>query len=138
MKKFLFLLNLVFISLNGIFAQTSKVLVKSIKIENTSVVVSKTLGSYHIEEWDQPYLRIRITINANNCTDAVLGKLIAVGRYDLEVEEEQGGYLSIDLPKTQYEVMIRGTHLEEEFEFHIQAPKDIQFENISGQLIAKK
>jgi hypothetical protein len=123
MKKIITFAVLMFCLITFTFAQSEKTLVKSIAIEN-SVTVFDLPGEHTTTVWENDYIRVSTTISMPNNNEDFLKRLIALGRYDLVVVNENGNMV-IRMPKTHNKITVKGVEMSEIFKFQISIPANL-------------
>lgn len=115
------------------FAQNNaeKILVKAFNLQGNNTVVLDLDGATEVENWNENYLRIQMTIGVENGSDAMLKSLIKVGRYNLQGETGAGGF-EITMPNIERTVKVGGQELVENFSYTVFAPKNVSVENINA------
>jgi len=72
------------------FAQTEKVLVKTLRTEDINSVYVEMAGEIKVKTWSEDYARILITIKHHNAHPNLLKVLITKGRYSITTNPEDG------------------------------------------------
>lgn len=128
MRYFIFTLTFsAFLSTTG-FSQSSKMLVKSIDLNGSNSLTAILNGVVSVNEWDKDYVRVTTKIELLNFNDSILDKLVSAGRYEIELKNDNGN-LSLTMPKTQKDVMIKGILLEEHLSYEISIPKNLKIKS---------
>lgn len=116
---------------NVSFGQNAeKILVKSFNLQGNKTVVLDLEGNTTVENWNENYLRIQMTIGIENGSDAMLKSLIKAGRYNLKGESAASGF-EVQMPNIEKTVTVGGRALEEQYSFVIFAPQNVSVENIN-------
>lgn len=108
----------------SLMAQAEKTLVQSINLHGHVAVATILNGQVEVTEWDKDYIRITTNIEVENASETILERLVAVGRYAMQNEVEEGE-LIISMPKAMKSVNLRGQTLIEKYKFQISIPKNI-------------
>ena len=123
MKNLLTLLILVF-AFTATFAQTEKTLTKSVALNETHTAYEMLPGEVAVTEWNESFVRITTTINVENMSENIVKRLVIVGRYSIEAQEDKfGKMMVIKMPKAAHHVTVQGVELAETYTFEINAPK---------------
>lgn len=125
MKNLFTLIALMFIFATATFAQAEKTLIKSIPAENMMAALVELPGEVHVSNWDKGFVRVTAVIRVNNTTESILKRLVMVGRYEINVQEDKNS-LVLTMPKTEHTVIIKGVNLEEVLSFEVQAPEGMK------------
>jgi hypothetical protein len=125
MKAFFTILAIVFTFSTQIFAQSQKQLVKSFSAEQVNTIIASLGGQVEVIEWKESSIRVNTTIDVANFDEDILKRLIAVGRYSLEAQS-QNGQMSLTMPNTAKIVVIKGVQLEERIKFQIYVPQGVK------------
>jgi hypothetical protein len=134
MRYFIFtLIFTAFLSATG-FAQAEKMLVKSIDLNGNSSLTAILNGAVSVSEWDKDYIRVTTKIELLNFNNSILDKLVTAGRYEIELKNDNGT-LSLTMPKTQKDVLIKGILLEEHLSYEISIPKNLEIK--TEQILAE-
>ena len=97
-------------------------LVKSFPAQNQKFVSFNLTDQVSLEQWDKDFIRIEISITADNISEKILKRLIMLGRYEVSVDREKLE-MTLSMPKTKHVIMISGENLEESLSFKISVPK---------------
>lgn len=124
MKKSILLIILCsFITLQ-LIAQAEKTLVKSVDLNGNMAVAAVLSGNTTVNEWDKDFIRITTRIELTNSNVSILERLVSVGRYEITVIEN-GGEMTLAMPKAATAVNLKGTVLVEKFSYEITVPKKV-------------
>lgn len=124
MKRFIFSLLMVFAAAMTAWAQSSKTLVKSVSLDGNTHVIAALPGAVSVSKWDSDFMRITVVVEVANSTEDILKRLVEVGRYEIQVTEQNGSLL-LNMPKIQTPVSIKGTALVEKIRYEISAPQKV-------------
>lgn len=127
MKNLMTVLVVMMLSVVTMFGQASTTFVKSITCDNNNSPVFALAGNVNVSEWDETYIRITCTIEVTNSTETILTRLLTLGRYNIEVKNENG-VMSISAPKMANHVAIQGTDLLENVRYEITVPRGMEFQ----------
>ena len=94
-------------------------------------------GAIDLKVWDNPSIRIGITVSIPSGSSAMLGELANVGRYNL-VSKSEGDVLIITAPNMQKQIKIKGEELRETLTFAVFVPKDLKIEMPNADAFADK
>ena len=109
----------------SISAQTAeKTLVKSFNLQGNNIVQLDLAGDIEVKEWDNPIMRVQISVSIENSNSTILKALVKAGRYNLSSVEENGEY-RVYAPGVDREVKIKGQKLTENLSYIVFAPKDV-------------
>lgn len=100
---------------------------KSFNTDNKGTIVLDLPGAIDLKIWDNPSIRIGITISIPSGNNAMLGELANVGRYNL-VSKSEGDALTIQAPNLQKQIKVKGEELRETVTFVVFVPKDLKIE----------
>jgi hypothetical protein len=109
-------------------AQTAeKTFSKSFATESKGTIKLDLPGSIDLKIWDNPTIRVSITVSIPSGNSAMLRELASVGRYNL-VSKAEGDVLTILAPNMQKQVKVKGDDLHETLSFVVFVPKDLKIE----------
>ena len=81
--------------------------------------------SYKVISWNEPLMRIQMTITLQNGSATMLKSLVTAGRYNLNPKEENGIY-SIIAPGLDRQIKLGNDQLHgEQISYEVYAPKDM-------------
>ena len=103
---------------NVVMAQSARTLVKSFNLKGSQEVVLGLENKVEVKEWTQNYLRVQISIEVENCSDAMLKSLIQAGRYNLFSSFEEGA-MEIMAPGLSKQVKVGGETIRESLSFTV-------------------
>ncbi len=119
-------------------AQTAeKTFSKSFNTENKGTIQLDLPGAVDLKVWDNPSIRIGITVSLPSGNSSMLGELATVGRYNL-VAHEEGDKLIISAPNMQKQIRIKGEELRETLTYVVFVPKDLKIEIPASEAMASK
>lgn len=112
--------------------QAEKTLVKSFNLNGQSTIFLDFDGDVKVTTWNEPQMRIQMTITLQNGNDNMLKSLVTAGRYNLNTKDEKG-QLSIVAPGLERQIKLgNGQMLGELVSFQVFAPKNVEVK-IKGQ-----
>lgn len=82
-----------------------------------------------IEYWEEEQVRITTEVIAENVSEAILKKLVMIGRYNIVQKETPKG-LVLYMPKMEHQVILRGQILDEQLKIKVQLPKGMKLQTI--------
>jgi hypothetical protein len=110
----------------SVFAQTAqKTFSKSFNTDGAGLVRLHVPGPVDLKVWNQPYVRVEVSVRLPSGNMSLLNELAGAGRYNLTAQT-QGGALSIDAPNLQKVIRIKGEELREDVRFTVFVPKDME------------
>jgi len=111
---------------------------KSFNTESKSTIRLDLPGEVDLKVWNNPSIRIEISVSLPSGNPAMLNELANVGRYNL-VSKPVEDVLVIQAPNMQKQIRVKGEELKETLSFVVFVPKDLKVQ-VSGadQLAVKK
>ncbi len=125
MKKFASLF--IALMLMSVFVQaqgTETTFVKSFNLQNNNEVVLDMEGDISVQEWNNPIMRIQMTVTLENGSSSMLKSLVQTGRYNLKSIEKED-FLKVYAPGLQREVRVKGKNLIEKISYTVYAPSEV-------------
>lgn len=118
-------------------AQSSgKTFSKSFNMDGKTQVALDLPGEVDLKVWDNPALRIEISVTLPEGTNsAMLNELANVGRYNI-VAKPEGDALVITAPNLQKQVKLKGQELKEALSFVVYVPRKIEVQMRNAALLA--
>ncbi|MCF8443108.1 MAG: hypothetical protein K9H23_22420 [Saprospiraceae bacterium] len=102
-----------------------KTLVKSFNLNGQNAVFLDLDGDVKVITWNEPQMRIQMTITLQNGSETMLKSLVTSGRYNLNPSEENGAY-SIIAPGLDRQIKLgNGQLLGEQISYEVYAPKEV-------------
>lgn len=102
-----------------------KTLVKSFNVSGQNAVFLDLEGDVKVITWNEPQMRIQMTITLQNGSETMLKSLVTAGRYNLNPKEQNGAY-SIVAPGLDFQIKLgNGQLLGEQISYEVYAPKDV-------------
>ncbi len=118
-------------------AQTTaaKTFNKSFNTESKSTIRLDLPGEVDLKIWNNPSIRIEITISLPSGNPAMLNELANVGRYNL-VSKPIEDVLLIQAPNMQKQIRVKGEELRETLSFVVYVPKDLKVQVTNADQLA--
>lgn len=123
-STFLILLTL---SLAANAQSAEKTFSKSFNTDGKGTITLDLPGAIDLKVWDNPSIRIGITVSIPTGNQSMLGELANIGRYNL-VSKSAGDVLTIQAPNMLKPIKLKGEALRETFTFVVFVPKDLTIE----------
>ncbi len=124
LKTLVSILALLLVTFSITAQSAEKTLVKSFNLQGNDVVLLDLEGDIEVKEWDNPIMRVQISVSIENSNSTILKALVKAGRYNLTSEAENGVY-RVFARGVDREVKIKGTALTENLSYTVFAPKDV-------------
>ena len=119
---FTLVLPMLFSSLVLVGQSSEKTLVKSIPLGAFQEVQLDFNGAQvEVREWDNPYLRIQMTVALENGTDAVLKAFVRSGRYNI-IAKPAEDFLQVMIPGLNRDAVVGKEAAVENFKFVVYKP----------------
>ena len=130
---------LIFLTLSvSVAAQSAeKTFSKSFSTESKSTINLDLPGAIDLKIWDNPTIRIGITVSIPSGNSDMLGELANVGRYNL-ISKSEGDVLTITAPNMKKQIRVKGEELHETLTFVVFVPKDLKIEMPNADAYAAK
>jgi len=128
MKHIITLLFCCFFALQFSWAQSSKTLVQTLPLAAATASL-EIAAEVEIEYWDEAQVRVTTEVVAENVSEAILKKLVMIGRYNIVQKETPKG-LVLYMPKMEHQVILRGQILDEQLKIKVQLPKGMKLETV--------
>lgn len=100
---------------------------KSFNTDGKGTISLDLPGAIDLKIWDNPTIRIGITVSIPTGSAAMLGELANAGRYNL-VAKSSDDVLSIKAPNMLKQIRIKGEEVRETLSFVVFVPKDLKIE----------
>ena len=124
-RTYFLLFPLLLASASLVAQQAEKTLVKSFNLNGQSAVLLDVAGNVTVTTWNEPQMRIQMTITLQNGSETMLKSLVTAGRYNLDSKEVNGAY-SIVAPGLERQIKLgSGQLLGETVSYIVLAPKDV-------------
>ncbi|MBK9012796.1 MAG: hypothetical protein IPM82_01175 [Saprospiraceae bacterium] len=102
-----------------------KTLVKSFNLNGQTAIFLDLDGVVNVTTWNEPQMRIQMTITLQNGSETMLKSLVTAGRYNLNTKEENGAF-SIVAPSLDRQIKLGGGQLlGEQITYEVFAPKEV-------------
>ncbi|MBK8193613.1 MAG: hypothetical protein IPK76_10550 [Lewinellaceae bacterium] len=130
------LVILLALALSATAQSVEKTFSKSFNTDGKGTISLDLPGAIDLKVWDNPTIRISITISIPSGSEAMLGELANVGRYNL-ISKSAGDVLTIASPNTQKQIRIKGEELRETITYVVFVPKDLTIEMPNATALAE-
>ncbi len=100
-----------------VFSQSEKSFIKSFVAESTNISVDLD-GIKEINEWNENFIRVQVTVGISNFNEDILKRLIALGRYSIESITREGEMMLI-MPKLLKKITVKGVLLNEYLSYEV-------------------
>lgn len=105
-------------------SQVNKTLIRSVAINETHTAYVMLPGEVAVTEWNESFVRVTTTINVVNMSENIVKRLVIVGRYSIETEEDRyGKMMVIKMPNVAHYVAVKGVDLTESYTFEVNVPE---------------
>ncbi|WBM73318.1 hypothetical protein [Saprospira grandis] len=128
MKHIITLICCCFFALQVSWAQSTKTLVQTLPLAAATASL-EIAAEVEIEYWEEEQVRITTEVIAENVSEAILKKLVMIGRYNIVQKETPKG-LVLYMPKMEHQVILRGQILDEQLKIKVQLPKGMKLQTI--------
>ncbi|MCB0528970.1 MAG: hypothetical protein KDC61_22785 [Saprospiraceae bacterium] len=112
------------LSLTVAAQSAEKTFSKSFNTDGKGTISLDLPGVIDLKVWDNPTIRIGITVSIPTGSEAMLGELANIGRYNL-VATPKGDVLTIQAPNMQKQIRVKGQELRETLTYVVFVPKDL-------------
>ncbi|MBI1224047.1 MAG: hypothetical protein GC192_02310 [Bacteroidetes bacterium] len=103
-----------------------KTLVKSFNLSGQSAIFLDLDGDVKVTTWNEPQMRIQMTITLQNGSETMLKSLVTAGRYNLNTKDANGVY-SIVAPGLERQIKLgSGQLLGESISYEVFAPENME------------
>lgn len=102
-----------------------KTLVKAFNLKGQTEIFLDVEGSVNVTTWNEPQMRVQMTITLQNGSETMLKSLVTAGRYNLDSDEENGEYRIVAPGLDRQVKFSSGRLLGEQISFTVFAPKDV-------------
>ena len=130
---------LILLSLNNVMtAQTAgKTFTKSFNTDSKGVIRLELANAIDLKTWDNPSVRIEISVSLPSGNSSVLNELANVGRYNLVAKSiDSDDALVISAPNLQKQIRIKGEELKENVSYIVYVPKNLKIEMPDAVMLA--
>lgn len=119
-----------------IFSQSAqKTFSKSFNADDAGRIRLEVPGNVDLKVWNNPTIRVEISVHLPSGNTSLLNELANVGRYNLTAALKDG-VLSIDAPNLQKVIRIKGEELREDVRFTVFIPKGLEVEMPNPGIVA--
>lgn len=129
------LVILLALSLGAAAQSAEKTFSKSFNTDGKGTINLDLPGVIDLKVWDNPTIRIGITVSIPTGNQSMLGELANIGRYNL-VSKSEGDVLTIQAPNMQKTIKLKGEELHETLTFVVFVPKDLTIEMPNAEAFA--
>ncbi len=118
-------------------AQTAaKTFNKTFNTDGKGTIVLDLPGTVDLKVWDNPTVRVEISVSLPSGNNAMLTELATVGRYNL-VAKPSGDQLLVNAPNMAKQVRVKGETIHETLTFVVFVPKDLKIESHNTEELAE-
>ena len=103
--------------------QAEKVLIKSFNTNGQQVLQFDLPGTAEIKAWDNPTVRVQMTIQLASGNHGMLSELIKAGRYNLSSEVTADRF-RVTAPNATLKITVQGQELKDTCSYVVFVPKD--------------
>jgi hypothetical protein len=122
----------------AVAAQTSaKTFNKSFNTEGKETLVFDLPGAIDLKVWNNPTIKIEMSVSLPSANPAMLNELANIGRYNM-VSRTEGDKWLVSIPTLQKQIKLKGEVLKEVLSFVVFVPKDMKVEMLNNQLAEAK
>ena len=125
-------LPLLLMAMTGFGQGAEKVLVKSFNLDGSQLVQLDIQGDVEVREWSNNYLRVQMTVQIENGTEALLKSLVRAGRYNLYAQSTDGA-CRIGSPGLVKQVRIGEEALKEHLSYVVYSPANVEIEQSGNE-----
>lgn len=120
-------------------AQTAgKTFTKSFNTDDKGVIRLDLANTIDLKVWDNPTIRIEISVSLPSGNSSVLNELGNVGRYNLVAKSiDSEDALVITAPNLQKQIRIKGEELKENVSYIVFVPKNLKIEMPNAVMLAE-
>lgn len=126
-KSFLVLLFLAAALTGQAQTPAERTMFKSFNLNGKNQILLQLPGTVEVTNWDNPTVKIEITVSLPNGNTAMLTNLADVGRYNLSAKTE-GTTLVISAENLYRIIKVQGQDLKENISFQVFVPKSVPVE----------
>jgi len=99
--------------------------VKSIPLGTFQEVQLDLPGNVEVREWSNPYLRIQMSVELVNGTEAALKAFVRTGRYNIVAKPEEG-FLKVFMPGLKRDAQVGAETAVENFKYIVYKPATLK------------
>lgn len=104
---------------------TFKTFTKAFNTDGKNILRLDLPGDVDLKVWENPSIRVEISISLPSGNGSMLNELANIGRYNLSAKSE-GSVLILNAPNLQKKLKVKGEELKETLNFMVFVPKDLQ------------
>lgn len=108
---------------------------KSFNTAGKTQVTIDLPGTIDLRVWNNPTIRVEISVSLASGNSAMLNELATVGRYNLVTKPTPAGLL-MQAPNLQKQVRVKGVEIKENVSFVVFVPKDFSVELPNAPTVA--
>ena len=118
-------------------AQTAaKTFNKTFNSEGKGTITLDLPGAIDLKVWDNPTVRVEISVSLPSGNNAMLTELATVGRYNI-IAKPVGDHLYVNVPNMAKQVRVKGEIIHETLTFVVFVPKDLKIEMHNTEELAE-
>jgi len=117
-------------------ATAAKTFTKSFNTENKGTIRLDLPGEVDLKIWNNPSIRIEVSVSLPSGNSAMLNELATVGRYNMMAKPVED-VLVIQTPNMQKQIRVKGEELREVLSFVVFMPKDLKVQLLNGGQLAE-
>lgn len=121
MKKYITLFFTSIILNTCLIGQAQKTYVKSFTKKSVNILLDLD-GDVEVMEWEEPYVRVHVTVSLDDGSMEVLKSLMLLRRYSLEFALEEGSLILSGASRRE-EITYRGRQLKERVVYTVFVPR---------------
>ena len=114
----------------------AKTFTKSFNTENKGTIRLDLPGEVDLKIWNNPSIRIEVSVSLPSGNSAMLNELATVGRYNIMAKPVED-VLVIQTPNMQKQIRVKGEELREVLSFVVFMPKDLKVQLLNGGQLAE-
>lgn len=114
----------------------AKTFTKSFNTENKGTIRLDLPGEVDLKIWNNPSIRIEVSVSLPSGNSAMLNELATVGRYNMMAKPVED-VLVIQTPNMQKQIRVKGEELREVLSFVVFMPKDLKVQLLNGGQLAE-
>jgi len=114
-----------------------KTFTKSFNTDSKGIIRLDLVNAIDLKVWDNPSIRIEISVSLPSGNNNVLNELGNVGRYNLVAKSvDSEDMLVISAPNLQKQIRIKGEELKETVSYVVFVPKNLKIELPNASVLA--
>ena len=106
-------------------APVGKTFSKTFNTEDKGTIKLDLPGTIDLKIWNNPTIRIEISVSLANGNSSMVNELATVGRYNITSKTEDD-VLQILMPNIQKQIRVKGEILRETLTYVVYVPKDLK------------